>query len=67
MSSIFGKAPAMPAAPKPVRAPTETDPDVLAAGQRARQFALNRTGRQSTIMTDNLRDTTGSDGRTLGV
>ena len=40
--------------PKVVRMPTETDPDILAAGQRTRKAALARKGRLSTILTDTL-------------
>jgi hypothetical protein len=50
--------------PRPVRMPTETDPDMLAAAQRTRRSALRRRGRLSTIMTD--QDQTGSSGETLG-
>jgi len=60
MSGIFGKQPDMPAPPKPVRMPTETDPEVLQAGFRARETALRRTGRLSTLLTDNTRDVSGT-------
>ena len=46
--------------PRPVRMPTETDPDVLAAAKRARQAAMQRRGRLSTILTDQTMATTGS-------
>jgi hypothetical protein len=46
--------------------PTETDPEVRAAGIRARENALRRSGRLSTIMTDQTRETTGSSGQKLG-
>lgn len=67
MSSLFKpSAPAMPAMkptalpqPRVVRMPTETDPAVLAAGQRTRRAALARHGRGSTILTDNLQNTLG--------
>lgn len=59
-------SPMVTAPPRVVRMPTETDPDILAAQQRTRQAAMRRTGRQSTILTDNTRDTVGSSGRALG-
>lgn len=65
MSSLFS-SPKLPASPKPVRMPTETDPEVRAAGIRARENALRRSGRLSTIMTDQTRETTGSSGQKLG-
>ena len=58
---IGGKAPPMPEAPKATRMPVESDPDVLAAGARAREAAMKRTGRQSTILTDNLKNVAGGD------
>ena len=58
MSSLFRpKTPAPPPPlpePRAVRMPTETDPSVLAAGQRTRKAALARKGRLSTILTDTL-------------
>ena len=65
MSSLFA-TPKPPPAPKPVRMPNETDPEILAAGQRTRASALARTGRLSTILTDQTRDTVGSSGQALG-
>lgn len=52
--------------PKPVRMPTETDPDVLAAAQRTRAAALKRRGRLSTILTDQTQGVVGSSGTKLG-
>ena len=52
--------------PKVTRMPVETDPGVLAAGQRTREEALKRRGRLSTIMTDQTNDAIGSSGRKLG-
>lgn len=46
--------------------PTETDPNILAAAQRTREGAMRRMGRQSTIMTDMTKATTGSSGAKLG-
>lgn len=55
-----------PPTPSPVRLPTPTDPDILAAGRRARRGALRRKGRASTILTDQNREITGSSGVKLG-
>ena len=55
-----------PPAPKSVRMPVETDPEVTAATQRTRQSAMRRQGRLSTILTDQTRATTGSSGQKLG-
>lgn len=52
--------------PKVVRMPTETDPSIVNAAQRARSMALKRTGRLSTILTDQLNRTVGSSGSALG-
>lgn len=54
LAKTFGmKPPAMPELPKPVRMPTEDDPDILAAAQRTREAAQSRKGRASTILSDN--------------
>jgi hypothetical protein len=66
MGSLFSPKIAKPEAPKPVRMPTETDPNILAAAQRTREGAMRRMGRQSTIMTDMTKATTGSSGAKLG-
>ncbi len=66
MGSLFSPKPPKVEAPKPVRMPTETDPNVLAAAQRTREGAMRRMGRQSTIMTDMTKATTGSSGAKLG-
>ena len=68
MSGLF-KTPATPApppVPKPTRMPFQTDPDVLAAGQRTREAAMRRQGRLATILTDQTQQTVGSSGRKLG-
>jgi hypothetical protein len=65
MGGLF-KTPKPPPAPKPVRMPNATDPEVEAAGRRAREGALRRSGRLSTIMTDQTQATTGSSGQKLG-
>jgi hypothetical protein len=46
--------------------PTETDPSIDAAAQRMRENALRRSGRLSTILTDQTQETTGSSGQKLG-
>ena len=67
MASMFGSAPKPPPTPKPVRMPYETDPDIVAAGQRTRAAALARKGRLSTILTDATSENmTGSSGVKLG-
>ncbi len=66
MSSMFSPKIPKPEAVKPVRMPTEQDPNVLAAAQRTRENVMKRMGRQSTIMTDSTRATTGSSGAKLG-
>lgn len=48
--------------PQTVRMPTETDPAILAAGERAKGAARKRKGRQSTILTDSLQSRTQSLG-----
>lgn len=67
MGALFKKpaTPKMPAAPKPVRMPFEQDPEVLAAGERAKRGAVSRSGRMSTIMTDQTA-AIGSSGQKLG-
>jgi hypothetical protein len=52
--------------PKPVRMPTMADPSLLEAAQRRREEILRRKGRMSTILSDNLRESTGSSGQKLG-
>lgn len=75
MGSLFGKpssggpqqvaTPVMPT-PRVQRMPTETDPSILEAAKRTRRAALQRTGRLSTILTDQTGDAIGSSGQTLG-
>jgi hypothetical protein len=69
MTALFGggdvKQPE-PTSPKTIRMPTQDDPDVLAAAQRTRQAALARTGRLSTILTDQTKATTGGTSQKLG-
>lgn len=52
--------------PKPVRMPTPQDPEVLAAARRARESAIRRSGRLSTILTDRGQSLVGSSGSKLG-
>lgn len=67
MGGMFSKPkmPKAPPPPKPVRMAVETDPAVLQAAERRRQADMQRQGRMSTILTDNLR-ATGSSGQKLG-
>lgn len=68
MGAIFGGAPKVktPEPPKPVRMPQQEDPEILAAAQRTRAAAMQRSGRLSTILTDQTKTTTGSSGQRLG-
>lgn len=52
-----------PSPPATTRLPTQTDPALRAAQQRAQQAAQNRTGRSSTILSDALRSVVGSAGK----
>jgi hypothetical protein len=61
-----GQASAPLPKPRVTRMPTETDPSILEAAKRTRKAAMMRSGRMSTIMTDNLQSTIGSSGSTLG-
>lgn len=70
MGGLFGggkqAAPQPLPTPKPVRMPHEQDTALLDAAKRTREAMLRRTGRLSTILTDNLKDSVGSSGRALG-
>ena len=66
MTNLFKPKATGMEAPKPVRMPTETDPDILAAAQRTRENATRRKGRLSTILTDQTKSTVGSSGQKLG-
>lgn len=59
MGGLFGGKQKIPD-PKPVRMPTETDPEIEAAVKRNREATRLRRGRQSTILTDSTNETTGS-------
>ncbi len=52
-------------APKKVRMPVQTDPEIEAAAARNRDEILRRRGRMSTIMTD-MTQNVGSSGQKLG-
>jgi hypothetical protein len=65
MGNLFG-GPKTPPPPPVVRMPAATDPSILAAGQRARADVLRRTGRFSTILSDNLQSLTGMSGSSSG-
>lgn len=64
MAALFKSSTPTIEKPKPVRMPVESDPEVIAAGQRTRENALRRSGRLSTIMTDQT--ASGSSGQKLG-
>lgn len=69
MAGLFGggaPAPQPLPEPKTTRMPVETDPRIIAAGKRTREAALARTGRMSTILTDQTNQTIGSGGQKLG-
>ena len=71
MSALFStpKFPDPPSAPKPVRMPNEDDPSIAQAAQRTRRAAMGRSGRMSTILSDNLGgggSAIGSSGKYLG-
>lgn len=62
MGGMFSKPkiPPMPEPPKPIRMPVQQDPEIVAAGKRAKESALRRSGRQATILTRNLQGTSGA-------
>lgn len=64
MAALFKSSTPTIEKPKPVRMPVADDPEVLAAGQRAKEGALRRAGRLSTIMTDQT--VSASSGQKLG-
>jgi len=67
MSGLFGGGGSKPPPPpKVVRMPVASDASVLAARERARQQALRRSGRLSTILSDPLKSVSGSNG-TIGL
>jgi hypothetical protein len=59
MSGLFGGG-SKPPPPKVVRMPVASDATVLAARERARQLALRRSGRLSTILSDSPQSVSGS-------
>lgn len=62
MAGLFGGGKAKtPAAPRPVRQPTPEDPSMRAAAERARMDAMRRSGRLSTILTDQTQQTLGAN------
>lgn len=60
MAGLFGGKAKTPPPPRPVRQPTPDDPAMQAAAMRARADTLNRTGRLSTILTDQTQQTVGA-------
>lgn len=69
VTSLF-KKPKKAAVPKvstkAQRRPVQDDASSLAARQRQQLRFKNRKGRESTILSDQLRELTGSSGRSLG-
>ena len=69
MGGLFSK-PSVPKIETPKvkveRMPVAEDPNADQAAARFRQAAADRRGRRSTIMTDALKDMTGSSGQRLG-
>ena len=65
MAGLFGGGggSSRPVPPTVVRMPAQRDPNVVAAGLRAREDILKRSGRTSTVLSDTLRSLTGSKGR----
>jgi hypothetical protein len=53
-------------APRYKRMPTATDAETMMAGLRSRASAMRRKGRQSTILTDRVRDVVGATSQKLG-
>lgn len=69
MGGLFSK-PSVPKIEAPKvkveRMPVAEDPNADQAAKRFREAAAQRQGRRSTIMTDALKDMTGSSGQRLG-
>lgn len=57
----MGQPAAMPDV-KTIRMPTRTDPNILAAGNRAKGTAGKKGGRDSTMLSDMIRGVNGSQG-----
>lgn len=55
-----------PPEPEVVRMPTVEDPNAEKAASRYRAAALKRKGRRASILSDNLKEVTGSSGDNLG-
>lgn len=66
MAGLFGGKSKMPPPPRAQRMPTEADPSIQAAAMRQRESALRRSGRLSTVLTDQTQDVVGAGGETLG-
>jgi hypothetical protein len=68
MGGLFGGKPKTPEMPKVKveRMPVAEDPNADQAAARFRDAAAARRGRRSTIMTDALKEMTGSSGQRLG-
>lgn len=66
MAGLFGGKAKTPPPPKAQRMPVETDPSVQAAAMRNREDAMRRSGRMSTILTDQTGEVAGPARQTLG-
>ena len=60
MAGLFGGKAKTPPPPKAVRHPTPDDPEMRAAAMRARADTLSRSGRLSTMLTDQNQQTVGA-------
>lgn len=60
MAGLFGGKAKTPPPPKPVRQPTPDDPAMRQAAMRARADTMDRSGRLSTILTDQTQQTLGA-------
>lgn len=61
MGGLFGGGKTTPIpAPKKTRMPVETDPEIEDAAKRNREAVIQRRGRQSTIMSEATKETSGS-------
>jgi hypothetical protein len=69
MANMFGGAPQVQqqaSRPRTVRLPVQNDPAQIAAAARTPQAIAARSGGPSTILTDQVKQLTGSSGQKLG-
>lgn len=69
MANMFangGAAAQQASRPRTVRLPTQNDPATIAAATRSPQALAARSGGPSTILTDQVKQLTGSSGQKLG-